>query len=119
MTITLRRRPLTLALLLLAGVMALLVLPPTSTPRLIPPRPVTNGHHRCRAEHRRLRARSAAVQVMRAFYTADYRHRDRWLATLKPLSSSDGYILLQNLIAPALWKTLNGCRPSSRRSGHG
>jgi hypothetical protein len=48
----------------------------------------------------------AAVRFLRAFYTADYRQRDRWLAALKPLASADGYSLLQNLITPALWKDL-------------
>ena len=48
----------------------------------------------------------AAVHILRAFYTADYRHQDQWLAALKPLSSADGYSLLENMIAPALWKDL-------------
>jgi hypothetical protein len=48
----------------------------------------------------------AAVHILRTFYTADYRQRDRWLAALKPLSSADGYSLLENMIAPALWKDL-------------
>ncbi len=51
-------------------------------------------------------AAQAAAQVLRAFYTLDYRQRDQWLAALKPLASADGYSLLQNLIAPALWKDL-------------
>jgi hypothetical protein len=110
MTITLRRRPLTLALLLLAGVIALLVLPPTSTPRsptdpampVAPPTDTTAVVPNTVASA----PAQAAVQFMRAFYTADYRHRDQWLAALKPLSSADGYTLLQNLISPALWKDL-------------
>jgi hypothetical protein len=52
----------------------------------------------------------AAVRFLRAFYTADYRQRDRWLAALKPLASADGYSLLQNLIAPALWKDLTAAQ---------
>ena len=48
----------------------------------------------------------AAVRILRTFYTADYRHRDQWLAALKPLASADGYSLLENMIAPALWKDL-------------
>ena len=110
MTITLRRRPLTLALLLLAGVMVLLVLPPASGQRgptdpampVAPPTDTIDVVPNTAASA----PAQAAVQFMRAFYTADYRHRDQWLATLKPLSSSDGYTLLQNLIAPALWKDL-------------
>lgn len=46
----------------------------------------------------------AAARFLRAFYTLDYRQRDQWLAALKPLASADGYSLLHNLIAPALWK---------------
>ncbi len=110
MTITLRRRPLALALLLLAGVIALLVLPPTSTPRgpndpaapVAPPTDTTSVASNTVASA----PAQAAVQFMRAFYSADYHHRDQWLADLKPLSSADGYTLLQNLIAPALWKDL-------------
>jgi hypothetical protein len=105
MTITLRRRPLALALLLLAGVIALLVLPPTSTPRaptdpavpVAPPTDTTAVMPNTAASA----PAPAAVQFMRAFYTADYRHRDQWLATLKPLSSADGYTLLQNLMVKA------------------
>ena len=48
----------------------------------------------------------AAVHILRTFYTADYRQREQWLAALKPLSSADGYSLLENMIAPALWKDL-------------
>jgi hypothetical protein len=48
----------------------------------------------------------AATHILRTFYTADYRSRDQWLAALKPLSSADGYSLLENMIAPALWKDL-------------
>jgi hypothetical protein len=48
----------------------------------------------------------AAEQFMRTFYTADYRQRDQWLAALKPLASTDGYTLLENMIAPALWPNL-------------
>jgi hypothetical protein len=48
----------------------------------------------------------AAARILRTFYTADYRHQDQWLAALKPLSSADGYSLLENMIAPALWKDL-------------
>ena len=44
----------------------------------------------------------AAVHFMQAYYTADYRQRDQWLAALKPLASTDGYTLLENMIAPAL-----------------
>jgi hypothetical protein len=110
MTITLRRRPLTLALLLLAGVMVLLVLPPTSTPhsRTDSAMPVATPTDTTAVVPNTVASvpAQAAVQFMRAFYTADYRHRDQWLAALKPLSSSDGYSLLQNLIAPALWKDL-------------
>ena len=49
-------------------------------------------------------AAQAATHFLRAFYTLDYRQRDQWLAALKPLASADGYSLLHNLIAPALWK---------------
>jgi hypothetical protein len=48
----------------------------------------------------------AAEQFLRAFYTADYRDRDQWLARLMPLASDDGYTLLKNLIAPTLWPDL-------------
>ena len=48
----------------------------------------------------------AAVHFMQAYYTADYRQRDQWLAALKPLASTDGYTLLENMIAPALWPNL-------------
>ncbi len=110
MTITLRRRPLTLALLLLAGVIVLLVLPPTSVPRspTDPAAPVASPTDTSKLVPNTAASApaQAAVQFMRAFYTADYHHRDQWLAALKPLSSSDGYTLLQNMIAPALWKDL-------------
>lgn len=46
------------------------------------------------------------VRFMQAYYTADYRQRDQWLAALKPLASTDGYTLLENMIAPALWPNL-------------
>jgi hypothetical protein len=52
----------------------------------------------------------AATRFLRAFYTADYRHQDRWLAALQPLASADGYSLLENLIAPALWKDLSAAQ---------
>jgi hypothetical protein len=52
----------------------------------------------------------AAVRILRAFYTADYRQRAQWLATLKPLASADGYSLLENMIAPALWKDLTAAQ---------
>lgn len=48
----------------------------------------------------------AAEQFMRAFYTADYHDRDRWLARLMPLASEDGYTILKNMVAPALWPDL-------------
>jgi hypothetical protein len=48
----------------------------------------------------------AAMHFMQAYYTADYRHRDQWLAAVKPLASADGYTLLENMIAPALWPDL-------------
>ncbi len=48
----------------------------------------------------------ATVRFMQAYYTADYRQRDQWLAALKPLASTDGYTLLENMIAPALWPNL-------------
>jgi hypothetical protein len=48
----------------------------------------------------------AAVHILRTFYTADYRQREQWLAALKPLASADGNSLLENMIAPALWKDL-------------
>ena len=110
MTITFRRRPLTLALLLLAGVMVLLVLPPARghpgpTDPAAPVAPSTATTDVAPNTAASAPAQ-AAVQFMRSFYIADYRHRDQWLATLKPLSSADGYTLLQNLIAPALWKDL-------------
>jgi hypothetical protein len=110
MTITLRRRPLTLALLLLAGVIVLLVLPPASSQPspTDPAAPVASPTDTTAVVPNTIVSApaQAAVQFMRAFYTADYRHRDQWLATLKPLSSSDGYTSLQNLITPALWKDL-------------
>ena len=48
----------------------------------------------------------ASMHLMQAYYSADYHHRDQWLAALKPLASSDGYTLLENMIAPALWPNL-------------
>jgi hypothetical protein len=48
----------------------------------------------------------AAMQFVQTFYTVDYRQRDQWLAGLMPLSSEDGYTLLKNLVAPALWHDL-------------
>ena len=51
-------------------------------------------------------AAQAATAFLRAFYTLDYHHPDQWLAALKPLSSADGYTLLDNMIAPALWPDL-------------
>jgi hypothetical protein len=48
----------------------------------------------------------AAEQFIRAFYTADYHSRDQWLARLMPLASDDGYTLLKNMVAPALWPDL-------------
>jgi hypothetical protein len=48
----------------------------------------------------------ATEQFMRAFYAADYHDRDQWLARLMPLASEDGYTLLKNLVAPALWPDL-------------
>ncbi len=48
----------------------------------------------------------AAEQFMRTFYTADYHDRARWLARLMPLASEDGYTLLKNMVAPALWPDL-------------
>jgi hypothetical protein len=48
----------------------------------------------------------ATVRFMQSYYTADYRQRDPWLAALKPLASTDGYTLLENMIAPALWPNL-------------
>ncbi len=48
----------------------------------------------------------ATVRFMQTYYTADYRQRDQWLAALKPLASTDGYTLLENMIAPALWPNL-------------
>jgi hypothetical protein len=48
----------------------------------------------------------ATVQFMQTFYTADYHDRDQWLARLMPLASEDGYTLLKNLVAPALWPDL-------------
>lgn len=48
----------------------------------------------------------ATVRFMQAYYTVDYRQRDQWLAALKPLASTDGYTLLENMIAPALWPNL-------------
>ena len=48
----------------------------------------------------------AAEQFMRTFYTADYHDRDQWLARLMPLASEDGYTLLKNMVAPALWPDL-------------
>jgi hypothetical protein len=52
----------------------------------------------------------AAVHILRTFYTADYRQPAQWLAALKPLSSADGYSLLENMIAPALWKDLTAAQ---------
>jgi hypothetical protein len=52
----------------------------------------------------------ASVHILRTFYTADYHHRDQWLAALKPLASADGYSLLENMIAPALWKDLTAAQ---------
>jgi hypothetical protein len=51
-------------------------------------------------------AAQAAAQFLRAFYTANYHDRTQWLAALKPLASIDGYTLLENMIAPALWPDL-------------
>lgn len=48
----------------------------------------------------------AAEQFMRAFYTADYHDRDQWLTRLMPLASEDGYTVLKNMVAPALWPDL-------------
>ncbi len=48
----------------------------------------------------------AAEQFMRTFYTADYHDRDQWLAKLMPLASEDGYTVLKNMVAPALWPDL-------------
>ena len=48
----------------------------------------------------------ATVRFMQAYYTADYRQRDQWLAALKLLASTDGYTLLESMIAPALWPNL-------------
>jgi hypothetical protein len=48
----------------------------------------------------------ATEQFMRTFYTADYHARDQWLARLMPLASDDGYTLLKNMVAPALWPDL-------------
>ena len=110
MTITLRRRSLALALLLLAGVMVLLVLPPASgQPSPTDPAAPVASPTDTSVVVPNIAASApaqAAVQFMRTFYTADYHHRDQWLAALKPLSSSDGYTLLENLISPALWKDL-------------
>jgi hypothetical protein len=48
----------------------------------------------------------AAEHFMRTFYTADYHDRAQWLARLMPLASDDGYTLLKNMVAPALWPDL-------------
>jgi hypothetical protein len=48
----------------------------------------------------------AAVKFVQAFYAADYRAPDAWLANLKPLATADGYILLKDSFGPALWVKL-------------
>ncbi len=109
MNITLHRRTVILGLLLIAGVLALLIMPPINRPPHVDPTspfPAPTRASRVTPTQADADPAQAAMQFMRAFYTADYRHRDQWLAVLKPLSSADGFTLLQNLIAPALWKDL-------------
>ncbi len=45
----------------------------------------------------------AAVKFAQAFYTLDYRNETSWLAKLQPLSSQDGYSLLNDTLAPLVW----------------
>ena len=102
--------PLTVLLLAAGGMFTARLLPPPTPLRVGPPAtdpalpPAVTPLSDAPA------AAQAAAQFLRDFYTVDYRHRDQWLAALKPLSSADGYTLLQNLIAPALWKDLDGAR---------
>ena len=109
MNITLHRRTVIYGLLLLAGVIALLIMPPLNRPPHVDPiAPFTAPTRNDPATPAQVEAdpAQAAAQFLRTFYTADYRDRAHWLAALKPLSSVDGYSLLKNLIAPALWKDL-------------
>lgn len=46
----------------------------------------------------------ATVDFVKAFYTVDYQQKEQWLASLKPLSTADGYVLLETSLAPALWE---------------
>lgn len=48
----------------------------------------------------------AAVKFVQAFYAADYREPNAWLANLEPLATADGYILLKDSFGPALWVKL-------------
>lgn len=94
MNITLSRRwlGLGLALLLLAAAAVTAArLWPTAPPATTPPDQV-------------------AQSVVRAFYTVDYRDRDGWLATLRPLASDTGYRLIANLLAPSAWPGLTAAQ---------
>ena len=48
----------------------------------------------------------AAVKFVQAFYAADYRQPNGWLANLEPLATADGYTLLKDSFGPALWVKL-------------
>ena len=96
--------PLAILLLAVGGMFTARLIPPQAPPQAGPPAtdpvlpPAVTPLPDAPA------AAQAAARFLRAFYTLDYRQRDQWLAALKPLASADGYTLLKNLIAPALWK---------------
>lgn len=58
----------------------------------------------------------AAVRFVKAFYTADHRDLPAWLASLKPLSTEDGYVLIQRSITPVLWPKLTAARAATDAS---
>ncbi len=47
-----------------------------------------------------------AVNFTHAFYAADYRNKEQWLATLKPMATDAGYTLLETAVARAAWPKL-------------
>lgn len=45
----------------------------------------------------------ASAAAATAFYKVDYQAYDAWLASLKTVSTADGYAILRHSIAPAVW----------------
>ncbi len=95
-----------MAALLIVGSLLLSVRAGSAAPSAVQPNGAGAKPTHIAAEANTGDAAQAATQFLRAFYTANYHDRAQWLAALKPLSSADGYTLLENMIAPALWPDL-------------